>query len=140
MDQAIFTRLHQPTCTTTCSTCNLRELCLPVGLSKLELEYVDKHLVTTRRKLARGATLYQAGAPLESLFAVWTGFFKTSLASADGRDQVTGFQMGGELLGLDGIATRRHEVDAVALEDSQVCVMPYQSLESLAQEVVAAPK
>ena len=135
MDQAIFTRLHQPTCTTTCSTCNLRELCLPVGLSKLELEYVDKHLVTTRRKLARGATLYQAGAPLESLFAVWTGFFKTSLASADGRDQVTGFQMGGELLGLDGIATRRHEVDAVALEDSQICVMPYQSLESLAQEV-----
>ena len=135
MDQAIFTPLHQPTCVTTCSTCNLRELCLPVGLNKLELEYVDKHLVTTRRKLARGATLYQAGAPLESLFAVWTGFFKTSLAWADGRDQVTGFQMGGELLGLDGIASRRHEVDAVALEDSQVCVMPYESLESLAQEV-----
>ena len=135
MDNTIFAPLHQPTCVTTCSSCNLRELCLPVGLSKLELEYLDKHLVTTRRKVARGAALYQAGAPLESVYAVWTGFFKTSLASRDGRDQVTGFQMGGELLGLDGIATRRHEVDAVALEDSQVCVMPFGVLESLALEV-----
>jgi CRP/FNR family transcriptional regulator, anaerobic regulatory protein len=135
VDDSIFRPLHQPSCTTTCSTCNLREICLPVGLNKLELEYLDRHMVTSRRKVARGATLYQAGAPFESLYAVWTGFFKTSVSARDGRDQVTGFQMGGEMLGLDGIATRRHEVDAVALEDSQVCVMPFEALESLAQEV-----
>ena len=50
------------------------------------------------------------------------------MASKDGREQVTGFQMAGELMGLDGIGSRVYEVDAVALEDSQVCVMPFDDL------------
>ena len=68
------------------------------------------------------------------IYAVRTGFFKTCVSSEDGRDQVTGFQMAGELLGLDGIGTERHTCDAVALEDSQVCVIPYQELEHLSRE------
>ena len=56
------------------------------------------------------------------------------MSSEDGRDQVTGFQMAGELLGLDGIGTERHTCDAVALEDSQVCVIPYQELGDLSRE------
>lgn len=63
-----------------------------------------------------------------------TGFFKTCVASEDGREQVTGFQMAGELLGLDGISTDRHACDAVALEDSQVCLIPYDRLEDLSRE------
>jgi CRP/FNR family transcriptional regulator len=65
---------------------------------------------------------------------VRTGFFKTCVSSEDGRDQVTGFQMAGELLGLDGIGTDKHTCDAVALEDSQVCVIPYHQLEDLSRE------
>jgi CRP/FNR family transcriptional regulator len=118
-----------------CSSCNLREICLPVGLTKTELDYIDRRMVASRRKVARGETLYQAGDRFESVYAVWTGFFKTCLASRDGRDQVTGFQMGGEIIGLDGIGTRRHEVDAVALENSQVCVIPFDDLELLSVEV-----
>lgn len=135
LDQVIYKPLHQPTCEQACSSCNLREICLPVGLSKLELEYIDRRMVTTRRRVARGETLYRTGERFESLFAVWTGFFKTCIASKDGREQVTGFQMGGELIGMDGIGTRRHEADAVALEDSQVCVIPFEALEMLAHEV-----
>ena len=135
MDEEIFRPLHMGHCKVACSTCNLRELCLPVGLTQHELEYVDKRLVATRRKVARGQTLYRAGDAFDSVFAVWTGFFKTCLSSSDGREQVTGFQMGGELLGLDGIGTGRHEVDAVALEDSQVCVIHFADLQSLSHEV-----
>lgn len=90
-----------------CSSCNLRELCLPVGLSPLDLEQLDK-LVGTRRQVSRGHTLFRSGDIFQSLFAVRTGFFKTCVSSEDGRDQVTGFQMAGELLGLDGISTDRH--------------------------------
>jgi len=82
----------------------------------------------------RGDTLFRAGDHFESLFAVRTGFFKTRVSSEDGRDQVTGFQMAGELLGLDGISSDRHTCDAVALEDSQVCVIPYGQLEALSRE------
>jgi CRP/FNR family transcriptional regulator len=69
-----------------------------------------------------------------ALYAVRTGFFKTRVSSEDGRDQVTGFQMAGELLGLDGIGADRHTCDAVALEDSQVCVIPFERLEDLSRE------
>jgi CRP/FNR family transcriptional regulator, anaerobic regulatory protein len=116
-----------------CSSCNLRELCLPVGLSDAELRRLDS-LVGARRALKRGDALYGIGDAFVSLYAVRTGFFKTRVNSEDGRDQVTGFQMAGELLGFDGIGTERHTCDAVALEDSQVCVIPFAQLESLSRE------
>jgi CRP/FNR family transcriptional regulator len=116
-----------------CSSCNLRELCLPVGLNRDSLDRLDE-LVATRRSIERGNTLFRAGDPFQSLYAVRTGFFKTCVSSEDGRDQVTGFQMAGELLGLDGISTDSHTCDAVALEDSQVCVIPYVALEGLSRE------
>jgi CRP/FNR family transcriptional regulator len=117
-----------------CSGCNLRELCLPVGLSASQLQKLDS-LVGSRRSLKRGQSLYSAGDAFASLYAVRTGFFKTRVAAEDGRDQVTGFHMAGELLGFDGIGSERHTCDAVALEDSQVCVIPYPQLEALSREV-----
>ena len=116
-----------------CSSCNLRELCLPMGLSEPDLERIDE-LVASRRSLKRGEVLFHCGDRFESLYAVRTGFFKTRVSSEDGRGQVTGFQMAGELLGLDGISTDRHSCDAVALEDSQVCVIRYDQLERLSRE------
>jgi CRP/FNR family transcriptional regulator, anaerobic regulatory protein len=135
MEQTVFKPLHLVHSAALCSGCNLREICLPVGLSKDELAHIDDRLVTTRHKIPRGEKLFQVGDRFDSLYAVWTGFFKTCIASKDGREQVGGFQMGGELIGMDGIGTRRHEVDAVALEDSQVCVIPYAGLDSLALEI-----
>jgi len=91
-------------------------------------------LVAARRTVKRGDALFHSGEPFRSVYAVRTGFFKTRVSSEDGRDQVTGFQMAGELLGLDGISTDRHACDAIALEDSQVCVIPYGQLEELSRE------
>ena len=126
-------RLHAHALKVACSSCNLRELCLPLGLSNAEVERLDT-LVANRTSVARGETLYRSGDPFRSLFAVRTGFFKTRVAAEDGRDQVTGFQMAGELLGFDGIGTEHHTCDSVALEDSQVCVIPFHQLECLSRE------
>lgn len=116
-----------------CSSCNLRELCLPVGLSEPQLTKLDG-MIASRRTLKRGEALFHTGESFRAVYAVRTGFFKTCISAEDGRDQVTGFQMAGELLGLDGISTDRHACDAVALEDSQVCVIPYAQLEDLTRE------
>jgi CRP/FNR family transcriptional regulator len=116
-----------------CSNCGLRELCLPVGFSEPDMQRLDG-LVTQRRSVKRGDLLYESGQHFEALYAVRTGFFKTCTSSEDGREHVTGFQMAGELLGLDGISTDRHTCAAVALEDSQVCVIPYQELETLSRD------
>lgn len=119
---------------TACSNCNLRELCLPFGLSLEELERLDD-LVSTRRRVKRGDHLYRAGAPFDAIYAIRSGFFKTDVLLEDGRDQVTGFQMAGELLGLDGISTEHHTCNAIALEDSEICAIPFSRLESLSREI-----
>jgi CRP/FNR family transcriptional regulator len=117
---------------TACTACRLRDLCLPAGLSMAALQQIDA-LVVARRALRRGDTLFRRGDAFDALFAVRTGFFKTCMPAKDGREQVIGFQMPGELLGLDGIGDAQHGCDAVALEDSQVCVMRYAQIEMLAQ-------
>ncbi|MEJ8856870.1 fumarate/nitrate reduction transcriptional regulator Fnr [Variovorax robiniae] len=125
-----------PTIQVACSNCNLRELCMPAGLQPEDLRRIDG-LVKTRRKLRRRETLFHNGDKFTSLYAIRTGVFKTRVASDDGRDQVTGFQMAGEIMGLDGIVNARHNCDAVALEDSEVCIIPFERVEALSREVPA---
>ena len=117
-----------------CSQCNLHELCLPVGMNAAEINRLDQ-LVDTRRKVRKGQALYRSGDPFEAIYAIKVGWFKTDVLLEDGREQVTGFQMTGEMLGLDGISTEAHSCNAVALEDSEVCVIPYDQLEELSREV-----
>ena len=126
--------MNLPTIKASCSNCNLRELCLPIGLSDEQMQRIDS-IVTVRRKIKRGSLLFHNGEAFSSLYAIRTGFFKTCVATADGRDQVTGFQMAGEIIGLDGIVNDRHSCDAVALEDAEVCVMPFDRIEELSREV-----
>jgi CRP/FNR family transcriptional regulator, anaerobic regulatory protein len=121
---------------TACSSCSLRELCMPVGLSATEMALVDK-LVSTRLKIARGEPLFRTGGRFKSLYTIRSGFFKTSISTADGREQVSGFYMSGELLGLDGIALAQHNCTARALEDSEVCVLHVQLINELAHNVHA---
>jgi CRP/FNR family transcriptional regulator, anaerobic regulatory protein len=113
---------------THCSTCNLREVCLPCGLNGAEVAELGD-LVYTRKRVKRGDVLFHAGSEFDSIFAIRSGFFKSSVVLEDGRDQVTGFHMAGEIVGLDGIGGGQHTVDIVALEDSEVCVIPYARLE-----------
>ena len=128
--------MHPQAIKVACSNCNLRELCMPLGLSPVELDRIDD-VVASRRKIKRGATLFRNGEKFHNLYAIRTGFFKTCVASEDGRDQVTGFQMAGEIVGLDGIVNEHHTCDAVALEDAEVCVMPFDRIEELSREVNA---
>ena len=119
-----------------CSSCNLRELCMPAGLSTDEMSRLDS-VISTRKRVKRGQSLFNNGERFTSLYAVRSGFFKTCVTSADGRDQVTGFQMTGEILGMDGIVNDHHSCDAVALEDAEVCVLPFDRIESLSREFSA---
>ena len=125
-----------PSIQVTCSNCNLRELCMPVGLDAEQMQRVEE-VVATRRKIKRGGMLFQNGEAFTSLYAIRTGFFKTCVATEDGRYQVTGFQMAGEIVGLDGIVTNHHSCDAIALENAEVCVMPFNRLEEISREVTA---
>ncbi|HEY4998409.1 MAG TPA: fumarate/nitrate reduction transcriptional regulator Fnr [Usitatibacter sp.] len=113
---------------THCTTCNLRELCLPCGLEAADTDLLGE-LVYTRKRVKRGESLFRAGGSFDALYAVRSGFFKSSVVLEDGRDQVTAFHMAGEILGMDGIGSGNHASDVIALEDSEVCIIPYAHLE-----------
>lgn len=116
-----------------CSNCNMRDLCMPVGLTHEEMARIDQ-IVSTRRRVNRGQALFHSGDSFNAIYAIRTGFFKTCLTSEDGRDQVTGFQMAGEILGLDGLCSDAHICDAIALEDAEVCVLAYDHIEDLSRK------
>jgi CRP/FNR family transcriptional regulator len=118
-----------------CSSCSSRGICLPCGLTGRDAERADE-LVYTRRRLRRGETLHYAGDTFVSLYAVRSGSFKINAKLEDGRDQLTCFRMAGEILGLEGIGRGQHACDAIALEDSDVCVIPYARLENLGRDLV----
>lgn len=117
-----------------CSNCSVLEFCLPIGLSGAEVERLDT-LMVQRFKVKKGAALYRTGDPLRSLYAVRIGSFKTSLLSVDGREQITGFHISGEMLGLDAISADEHPCNAFALEDSEVCPIHFAKLEKLSQSL-----
>jgi CRP/FNR family transcriptional regulator, anaerobic regulatory protein len=83
----------------------------------------------------RGESLYRAGDRFTSLYAVRNGFFKSTAVLENGRDQMTGFSMTGEVLGMDGIGPERHTCNTIALEDSDVRAIPFARLQALAHEI-----
>lgn len=120
--------------TEACATCQVRPFCLPAGLVAADVTRVAR-LVDRRIKIARGQPLYRKGDRFENLYAVRAGFFKTRLRASTGGEHVTAFPMAGDLLGLDGIASNSCASDALALEDSEVCVIPYEALAQLCRDV-----
>lgn len=119
-----------------CSSCCLKGVCLPCDLGSSELNRFDQ-IATAKRRVARGASLYHNGDGFDSIYAVRSGAFKTVGVSRHGDEKVTGFHLPGELLGLEAISSGRHGYSAVALEDSEVCAIPFAQLEQLAMSMPA---
>jgi CRP/FNR family transcriptional regulator len=141
MSQAIFfpnddKPVNVQTLKASCAACSMHQLCLPMGLEDADIDRLDK-IIGRRRRLARDEALYKMGDPFRNLYAVRFGHFKTYQVNAAGETQITGFQMAGELLGMDAISADRHHCDAVALEDSEVCEIPFANLEELFGQVPA---
>jgi len=119
-----------------CASCNMRSLCLPVGLKDTDLAQLDA-VLGNRIKLKKGEPLFRNGSQFTALYAVRLGSLKTTVLSDDGREQVSGYHMPGDLLGLDGMSEDRHACEAIALEDTELCVMPFARIEEVAREVPA---
>ena len=121
---------------TLCSTCSLRAVCVPCGIRDEDMPGLDE-LIYTRKRIRRGEHLIRAGEPFHALYAFRSGFFKSYVSTRDGKVHVTGFPMAGDLTGMDGIGTDHHTQSVVALEDGEVCVVPYAHLQEVAARLPA---
>lgn len=116
---------------TRCHRCPFRLACGARGLDPQEHHELQQ-LVPARTLWRRGQVLFRAGDPLRCLHIPQAGCVRTSTLSRDGHEQVMGFCLAGEPVGLDGIAEGQHRYTAVALDTLTTCDIPLQQLEELA--------
>lgn len=117
-----------------CSECRLASICLPISLHVEDVDKIDS-IIQRGRPLQKGDYLYRAQDTFHSVFAVRAGSIKTVTTTNDGREQVTGFYLPGEIFGLDGIANSSHTNAAMALETSAICEIPFDRMESLGAQI-----
>ena len=117
-----------------CQECSLNEICLPVGVAHEDLDRLDS-IIDRKRPISRGDHLFRTGDTFQNLYAVRSGSLKTYATSEDGQEQVMGFHLPGELVGLDAIADGQHPLSAKALETTSICEIPFPQLETLSGQL-----
>ena len=117
-----------------CQNCSINQLCLPFSLSDQELNNLDQ-IIDRKKPYQKNQVLIQAGQPLNSLFAVRSGSFKSYVVSENGEQQVTIFHLPGDLIGFDALSEQNHQSFTVALETSMVCEIPFNTLDSLSAPI-----
>ncbi len=117
-----------------CSQCRLSHLCLPISLGVDQLDQIDE-VVQRNKPLQKGERLYRAGEEFSAIYAVRAGCVKSVHISEEGEEQITGFFLPGEILGLDGLHDNLYSNTAIALETSAICEIPFNKLEGLSQQI-----
>jgi len=116
-----------------CANCSLYELCLPLGVKDDDLDELEN--IIARRKLPKGHYLFRQNQEFTAIYALRTGSLKTFTLNADGSEQITGFHLPGELVGLDAISSTIHPSNARALESVSYCELPFSQLEDLSSKM-----
>lgn len=117
-----------------CSSCGLKSLCLANGLNDLDIVQLDK-LVDRKASLYKGDHLYSDGQHLKSFFAIKGGIIKVYSFDSENKEVVHGFYLPGDVLGLDSLAYNSHPFNAVALDVTNVCEIPFNKLEQLTKTI-----
>ena len=117
-----------------CAQCSLQQLCLAGGMTRDDLVRLD-NIIRVRRPLASGAHLFRMGDGMGSVFVTRDGAVKTVTFSENGDEQIVGFHLPGELIGLDALANGQHRCDAVALTETSLCEIPFAQLGEIAAKI-----
>lgn len=117
-----------------CSTCMLNAICLPLGMTKHDMAKLDQY-IKDRVRLKKGASLFHEGESADVVYGLRTGSIKTQIEDANGQVQITGFSLPGEVLGLDGLMHNHQVTHAIALEDSELCIIRLSEIDKLGEQI-----
>lgn len=119
---------------TSCTNCRLNTICLPISL---HIDDIDKlnAIIQRGKPLQKGEYLYRANQSFDSVYAIRSGAVKAVALSDNGEEQVTGFYLPGEVVGLDGLADNRYSNSVIALETASICEIPFGRLEELSLQI-----
>jgi CRP/FNR family transcriptional regulator len=122
-----------------CQNCTLTDLCLPHGMNDEELLKLDS-IVVRQQPFQPGYHLFRPGDKSHALFAVRSGALKSYCITEDGEEQVLGFTLPGELVGMDGLGDGCYASASVVLETSSICELPFSRLENLCHDLPGLQK
>ncbi len=117
-----------------CHECSLSKLCIPIAVEADDIDRLEE-IIRQGRILSRGDYIFEQQTPFKSCFAVRSGAIKTFTVSEDGEEQVTGFYLPGEMIGLDSVSMDEYSCSAVALERTTVCEIPLAKFEELSAQI-----
>ena len=117
-----------------CKSCSLFELCLPLGLESNDLDRLET-IIQRAKPLTPGTHVFHVGDPFRAIYAIRSGSLKSYTLTNDGEEQITGFHLPGELVGLDAISTNAHHCGAIALETVSICTIPFDQIQTLSQTI-----
>lgn len=118
-----------------CKNCHLHEVCIPESMNDHEVTQLDT-LVNSRIKLKKKDALFLTGDDFKAIYAIKSGSIKTTITNQAGMEQINGFFIQGEIIGLDGFATDKHVLNAIAIEDTHICVIKKDELESMSEKFI----
>jgi CRP/FNR family transcriptional regulator len=114
-----------------CSTCAFSTACLEQGYDKSQLRELHV-LVEHTEPYGQGDYIFREGDRFEAIAAVRSGTVKTFITDIEGREQVQGFFLPGEVIGLSGISQAHYPSNAVALDSVVLCRFSFPSMAALA--------
>lgn len=124
----------QPCEPVACAQCGVYQLCLPLGLHQADMTLLES-IVRRKETYKRGQLLFRPGERFDFIYAIRGGSVKTYVGTPDGRVQITGFHIAGELLGLSALEAGQYSCEARALETTSVCKVEAERLDELAQSI-----
>ena len=92
------------------------------------------------RPIQKGELLFKQGDNFNAVYAIRTGAIKTYTVAPSGEEQITGFHLASELVGLSGYSSDTYPLTAKALETTTVCELPMSQLEELCDEIPSLRK
>ena len=119
--------------TSPCTHCVTRNLCLHDHLDFEELDFLTAKY-TQKMKIKAGDPIFHNGDPIHSLYTVRVGFIKVEYSLPNGHHQVNHFATNGDLIGADGIANGKHQLDAIALTDGELCSLNFNRIQTLTKD------
>lgn len=122
-----------------CSNCQLSAICLPIALETRDIDRLNE-IIQRSRPLRKGEHVFNEEDKFTSIYAVRSGALKTYTVTEDGREQVTGFYLPGEIFGMDGMGSGSHTNSAKALETAAICEIPFHQLQELSHSISGLQK
>lgn len=119
---------------THCSTCSLSSLCLPISLNNDDMDALDE-VIKRGRPIQKGEMLFKQGDKFHAIYAIRTGAVKSFTVAPSGEEQITGFHLASELVGLSGYSEDVYPLSAKVLETTTVCELPLDRLDQLCDEL-----